>query len=374
VNRPVGAYARRVPERERVEIAVVGGGLLGLATARELVRRGHEVVVLERATVGHDRGGSHGPSRIFRLGYADPKYVPMAMAALVLWRELEDESGLELLHPTGQLSFGAGLDQLFETLRAEGAPARWLRENEIRARRDDIAIEGRALLESGSGVLAADRCLDALRAGAGNSVHETERVERVVDAGDHVLVETATTTWTADVAVVCAGPWSRVLLEGVVTLPTFTTLEHVAYFRYRTSDPATLPIVIAYGEPAAYGLPTPSLGLYKMALHHVGARIDAEASPRAADSHAVARIEAAVERWLPVLDPTAVRVDTCIYDTTPDEDFVLDRRGRIVIGAGTSGHGFKFGPLFGELLADLATGTAPPCSLAPFAASRFASG
>jgi sarcosine oxidase len=109
-----------------------------------------------------------------------------------------------------------------------------------------------------------------------------------------------------------------------------------------------------------------------MALHHVGARIDPDTSSRDADARAVEEIEAAVRRWLPALEPTAVQVDTCIYDTTPDEDFVLDRRGRIVVGAGTSGHGFKFGPLFGEVLADLATGASPRFPLQPFALARDA--
>jgi sarcosine oxidase len=359
---------------ERVEVVVVGGGLLGLATARELARRGRDVVLLERESVGHERGGSHGPSRIFRLGYGDPKYVRMALAARALWLELEAESRSPLFDPTGQVSFGADLDELFAALTSAGAPARWLTDEEVASWRDDIAIDGRAIFEPQSGVLAADRCLAALRdaaVAAGAAVFEVQPVERVADRGDDVLVSTAGAGWRADVAVVCAGPWTRPLLAGTAPLPTFTTLEHVAYFEYGRSEPARLPITIAYGAPAAYGLPTASLGLYKMALHHVGARIDAETSPRAADPAAVERIEDVVRQRLPGLAPIAVRVDTCIYDTTPDEDFVLDRCGRIVVGAGTSGHGFKFGPLFGELLADLAMGAPSRVPLEPFALARF---
>jgi len=90
-----------------VEFAVVGAGLLGLSTARALRKRGRDVVLYERSTVGNERSGSKGSSRIFRLGYTDPRYVTMAIEAQAHWRDLEDEAGQPLLDPTGQVSFGA---------------------------------------------------------------------------------------------------------------------------------------------------------------------------------------------------------------------------------------------------------------------------
>jgi sarcosine oxidase len=352
---------------ERAEIVVVGGGLLGLAATRSLHRRGHDVVLLERSTVGNPRGGSHGPSRIFRLGYPDPLYVEMAMVAGELWRELEAETGAELLRVTGQVSFGADLDALFDAMVRAGAPAQRMPEREARAAFPDIALDGDAVFEPASGVLAADRCLDALRAAATGAVREHVAVARVLDDESHVTVETDGTTWRADVAVVCPGPWSSALLS----LPTFATLEHVAYVRRGDGPQPELPVFIAHGRPAAYGLPTPAFDAYKIALHHAGISTHAD-DERDVDVRAVAAIADATRRWLPGFDPEAVRVETCIYDNTPDEDFVLDRRGRVVVGAGTSGHGFKFGPLLGELLADLATGAPPRVALDRFALDRAA--
>jgi sarcosine oxidase len=166
--------------------------------------------------------------------------------------------------------------------------------------------------------------------------------------------------------VLCPGPWSSSWLA----LPTFATLEHVAYVRRADGPQPELPVFIAHGRPAAYGLPTPALDAYKVALHHAGIPTTAD-DARDVDADAVAAIADATRRWLPGFDPEPVRVETCIYDNTADEDFVLDRHGRVVVGAGTSGHGFKFGPLFGELLADLATGATPSIPLDRFARARL---
>jgi len=114
--------------REDREIVVVGAGLLGLAAAGALVRRGRDVVLLEQAGIGHPGGGSHGSARIFRYGYADPGYVAMARRARELWSELEDESGQRLLLPTGQLTFGDGLPDLLHAMREAGAPSNCCRQ------------------------------------------------------------------------------------------------------------------------------------------------------------------------------------------------------------------------------------------------------
>jgi hypothetical protein len=119
-GQPHGAYCEFLVseshplDRRDVEFVVVGAGLLGLSTAWHLMRRGRDVLVLERAQVGHPGAGSRGLCRIFRLGYDDPRYVVMAQQALPLWRELEADTGYSLLRTTGQLTFGPNLDALSE--------------------------------------------------------------------------------------------------------------------------------------------------------------------------------------------------------------------------------------------------------------------
>jgi sarcosine oxidase len=324
---------------ERADVVIVGGGLLGLSTAWALRGR-RKVVLLERETVGNARGGSHGPTRIFRLGYVEPRYVAMAMQARERWTELEAESGMQLLHPTPQLTFGLGAGAVFAALESAGAPAERITDAAIRERFPAFGGRGDAVLEPASAVIAADRTLAALRAHSGADVREGVRVEGL----DAQHVETASEVIEARAVVVCAGPWSRALVPAIETT---TTLEHVAYVRTRGGG---LPIFIDFTEPAVYGLPTPGSDLYKIAVHHGGPAIDPE-DTFAVDPAAADALRAAVRHWLPDAEP--VEIDICPYDNTADEGFVVDRIDGVVVGAGTSGHAFKFGPLLGEHLARL---------------------
>ena len=331
-------YRDRVSGATHADVVIVGGGLLGLSTAWAL-RGKRDVLVLERETVGHARGGSHGPTRIFRLGYADPSYVEMAQQALPRWRALEQQTGHSLLVPTPQLTFGPGAEAVFAALAAAGVPAERLSASAIERRFPEFAGHGDAVLETESAVILADHTLAALQQACGAELREQSRVERV----EAHRVESAGEVIEARTVVVCAGPWTRTLVPGVATTPT---LEHVGY----VPAPAGLPIFIDFTEPAVYGLPAPGSDLYKIAVHHGGPPIDPD-DAFAPDPSVVSALRHAVDRWLPGRELT--RVDVCPYDNTADEAFIVERINGVVVGSGTSGHAFKFGPLLGEQLADL---------------------
>jgi sarcosine oxidase len=324
--------------RVKRDVVIVGAGLLGLATAYALRGR-RDVLVLERDRVGHLRGGSHGSARIFRLGYTDPFFVRMAMAARTRWSALEAATGMELLRPTPQLTLGPGADAVFAALTAAGAPVERLGAAAVADRFPAFAGRGDALLEPASAVIAAERTLVALR----DHMDAELREGLPVTALDATHVETADGVIEARDVVVCAGPWTRALVPGLATTPT---LEHAGFVRAE----GEWPIFIDFHEPAVYGLPTPDEGLYKIAVHHGGREIDADAA-FVPDPAAVGALEAAVAERFP--GAALVDVDVCPYDNTADEHFVIDRIDGVVVGAGTSGHGFKFGPLLGEQLAAL---------------------
>lgn len=353
------------------EVVVVGAGLLGLATARALARRGREVILLEQAEVGHEGSGSKGSCRIFRLGYDDTEWVRMAMRARGPWAELEDESGRRLLHPTPQLTFGEHLDGVRDAMSEAGAPHELLTGAEAAARFPGVSVGGPALLEPESCVISADAALQALAA-AVPDIRPGARVTGIADDGSQVTARTTSGDVSARAAVVCAGPWTTALLAGNgITVPSAATLEQVGYVSTAGAADAA-PIFICHGPPEAYGLPVPGEPLYKFGFHHSGPVIDPGSQDQAPDSEISTRLTGLARQYLPGLDPVLVRTERCVYDNSPDEGFIIDRVGRIVIGSGTSGTGFKFGPLLGEWLADLATGGSPEPAARRFSLGRFA--
>jgi sarcosine oxidase len=363
---------------------VVGAGLLGLSAAWALSRRGWRVTVLEAAdAVGHDRSGSKGDARIFRLGYPEPVYVDMAVRARALWHDLQAASGRRLVHGGGQVTFGddASLDAIAAALAAAGSPAERLDPGEAARRFPAIAVHGSVLFEPDSCVLAADQCLRALREVADFVVHTDERVRSLQPRRDSVTVTTASgRTLDADVVVDCAGPDALALLDDPPPVAAPPSLPQVAYFGPApgATPEERPPIFIEWGADMIYGLPVPEGGArggtYKVSHHTPGTDLGGDdpagTAPLDDDPGLLALLTGAVRRLLPSLDPDPVHTERCVYDNSADTDFILARTGRIVVGCGTSGHGFKFGPLLGELLADLADGATPSIDLRPFGLRR----
>ena len=199
-------------------------------------------------------------------------------------------------------------------------------------------------------------------------------------SADAVTVETADgAALQADVVIDCAGPAALGLLGVDTAARAAPSIPQVAYFAARRDGGVVPPVFIEWGDAMLYGLPVPgdgpNAGTYKVAHHTTGSDLHAfdpaDPAPLADDDPTLlALLTGAVERLLPSLDPQPVATERCVYDNSADTDFVLDRVGRIVVGCGTSGHGFKFGPLLGEVLADLAEGNDPPLDLSRFALGR----
>jgi sarcosine oxidase len=345
----------------RAESVVVGGGITGLSAAWGLARRGREVVLLDQAEIGHRGGGSHGACRIFRLGYDDPAYVALASRAREQWAELEQDCGEQLLHPTPQLTFGPQMRQVQAAMRQAGAPCELIPVREACARFPGVTVTGDVLVEPDSAVIAADRALTALtslveRDALAGEVRPGVRVTALADDGRRVRVSTTDGDIEAAAAIVCAGPWTAGLLATAgITVPASATLEQVGYFAPAVGAAPGMPIFVHYGGEFAYGLPVPGSERYKVGIHHGGPVVDPDHQHHADDSRMSQQITSAARAFLPGLDPRPIAVERCVYDNTPDADFIVDRIGNVVVGSGTSGHGFKFGPLLGDWLAMLAT-------------------
>jgi sarcosine oxidase len=309
---------------------------MGAATAWQLARRGVDVVVHEQFEEGHARGSSHGRSRIVRLAYPDPEWVRFAAEARDGWVELEQESGTRLLELHGLVEVASRAEfTSASALAAAGIGHEFLSPDEARALGVALPDGWVALHEPSGGIGLADAArhafLDGIDVRYGSRVDNLEALD-------------------ADVVVVTAGSWvGRFFLD----LPLKVTRETVAFFRQETVPPSIVELGSA-GDHVMFSLHDPVHGL-KAGAHHAGVVADPD-DVGEPDEALVDRISAWVAERLPNADPEPVLAETCLYTTTPDESFILERRGRIVIGSACSGHGFKFAPEVGKRLADLAIG------------------
>ncbi|HEY7396728.1 MAG TPA: FAD-dependent oxidoreductase [Gaiellaceae bacterium] len=321
------------------EVAVVGAGLNGLATAWALNRQGVDVVVYEQFEPGHTRGSSHGRTRIFRLAYPEETWVRYAQDALEGWRELERESGEELLLLNGLLElYREGVVSSREALEACDAACELLTREETEARFGVVPdADAFVLFQPDAGVVHADRALSAFARGL--RIETGRRVEALDELDEPVVV-------------VAAGPWARRLLEPAgIELPVVETRETVAYFRLDGPVPSVVAEVVTRGH-GFYSLYDPVHGL-KVGSHMRGRPSDPD-EERGPDEALVREIADWTRERFPNADPEPVDADSCFYTTTDDERFLLERHGRIVVGSACSGHGFKFGPATGKRLAALA--------------------
>ena len=345
------------------DVVVVGGGAMGSAAAWCLARDGRRVTLLERFDAGHKRGSSHGRSRIFRLAYPDPFYVELAQRALPLWRELEEDAGEALLTTTGGVDHGPapGVHAVADALAAQGARYELMDANAAAERWPGMRFGEAVLFQPDAGCCNADATVAALqRQAAAHGAEVRTNVGPVVvePAGERVVARAEVGEWRASVAVVACGPWASTVLAGAVDVPPLTvTREQVFYFR--PDGDALWPSFIHHRTPYIYGLDTPGLGV-KVAEHHTGAKTDPDDRSFEVDEAGQERVTRYVEEWFPGLRPEPEAAETCLYTTTPTEDFVVDRAGPLVVAAGFSGHGFKFTPLIGRFLADLAAGMPGP--------------
>lgn len=338
-------------KQREIEVAVVGAGVMGLASAWALARAGRDVVVLEQFHVGHLHGSSHGYSRIFRFAYDDPWWVELAQEALPLWRELEAESNEELLSLTGLLEAREDSEPLRAALETRGAEYELLDTQEA-AQRFGIELDGELVLELHGGIVRAARALEAFRRKL--SIHEGVRVLELAASDNGARVETSAGPVDAQVAVIAGGAWASPLLHRAgVELETTVTRETVVYFRVPGAH--ELPSVIDWSEDTgrhAYSLAAGE-NLLKVGLHHAGAPVDPD-EPGRPDPTVVEAASEWVRRRYPPADSEPTGAETCLYTNSEDDRFVLERHGPIVVCSACSGHGFKFAPVVGTRVAGLA--------------------
>ena len=373
------------------DVIVLGLGAMGSAAAQHLAERGKRVLGIEQFTSPHDKGSSHGGSRMIRQAYFEsPEYIPLVLRAYELWRRLEKDAGTRLLHITGGLNIGSGDGQLVKRTIAASTqhsiPFAVLEGRAITARFPEVfPLAGDvAVHETNAGYLYPEECIRAQLARALHAGAELKFEESVLawsSERDDVEVRTAKGTYRAGRLVITAGPWANQALDGII--PLRVTRQVMAWIQPKTGVMPFLPDrfpVFLLEDPGAgahgYGFPAidgPEGGM-KVAIHGSADLCTPENVNREIHTHDLQRIVEQLRIRIPALDGEVLRAQTCMYTMSPDEHFVIGVHPQFAscsIACGFSGHGFKFANVVGEILADLAiTGsTSHPIGL--FSPLRF---
>jgi sarcosine oxidase len=378
----------------KYDAIILGLGAMGSAAAQQLAQRQKRVLGVEQFVSPHDQGSSHGGTRMIRQAYWEsPAYLPLVLRSYELWEKLEADAGTKLLHITGGLILGSADSQLvtggiaaaeqhlikYAVLSPRQAHERF---PAITPLANDVAVyEGQA------GYLLAEECIRAqlrLAAQSGAELHFQERVLGWSANSYGIKVSTDRCVYEAERLVITAGPWANQALPGL--LPLNVTRQVMTWIEPKGGVepffPGRFPVFLCdspdhgfpgYGFPAVDG---PNGGV-KAAIHgsHVVCTPDTvDREVHESDLNAVIRN---LSRRFPLLAGQILKATTCLYTMTPDEHFIIGLHPQfpsVSIACGFSGHGFKFAPVVGEILAQLATVGKSVHPIEIFSPARFAIG
>jgi sarcosine oxidase len=367
---------------------VIGVGGMGSAAACELARRGRRVLALEQFALGHDRGSSHGHTRIIRKAYYEhPDYVPLVCRAFERWYDLEQRQGVHLLTECPCLSIGRADSPMIAGVRASAAqhhlPVEKLSAAELRQRFpafhfDDDYV---GVLERSAGFLYVEDCVQAHICEAVQLGATIQDMEPVVSwqANEHeVTVQTTTDRYTAARLIITAGPWAGQLLaqRGAFLRVMRQVVQWFGTCDDRLFRRDVFPLYIA-DTPLGhfYGFPVLNAAGAKVAQHYGAPELTYPSEiERAIQPQDEETIRAFLCEHLPMIDGPRRRASVCIYTLTPDRHFVIDLHpdhANVALAAGFSGHGFKFSSVVGEILADLADNGRTELPMEMFRIKRF---
>jgi sarcosine oxidase len=366
------------------DVIVVGLGGMGAASADALAGRGLRVLALDQFGLGHTRGASHGRTRIVRMAYFEsPDYIPLLRRAYALWDTFPADCRLRRV---GLLTLGpedsAVVAGATRSAAAWQLPIELLTRSEVTSRFPQFA-PGSAdvgVLETDAGFVRPEETVAFLsrRARARGADLVSERVTGWEVAGEGVRVWTASGVWTAGRLVLAAGAWTPSLAASLPVRVERRVQHFFAPADASAYGPDVMPTFIWDVAPgdAIYGFPTDGPDGVKVGFHHRGRVVDPDQEQPPAAAQEVGEMQSVIAHRLPGVAGRWLRSVPCLYDLTPDHNFLLGfapgLEPRVVVAAGFSGHGFKFVPVVGEVVADLVTTGGTPFDLGFLSPSRFA--
>jgi sarcosine oxidase len=355
------------------DVIVIGTGGVGSAALYHLAKRGIKVLGLDRFPPGHDRGSSHGRTRVIRQAYFEhPDYVPLLLRAYELWQELSERSGKQLYREIGLLEIGPPDGHVVPGV-LNAARLHNLTVDHLTAQQSQRCFPAfripdgwEAVFESRAGYLDVENCVlahldEAQKLGA--ELQTGIEVRAWHAQGNSAIVETNSGNFTAAKLVIAAGPWANLFLSNLGI--QLTVLRSLVFWYPITSDTLRAdrgcPAYLFDTPECPYGIPQVDERGFKIAEHSAPKAARLVANPlevnRQLNPVEQERVEKFLAAHMPAVGRPLLHHSVCMYTMSPDENFIVDlhpTHSQVAFAAGLSGHGFKFTCVLGEILADLA--------------------
>lgn len=376
--------------KNHYDVVIVGAGSMGIAAGYYLSKLGKRTLLLDANDPPHSLGSHHGDTRIIRHAYGEGRqYVPLALRAQELWRELEQESETKLFSNTGVLCVGAEgspfIEEVMNSAQEFSLPQEILSSDAIHSRWPGITLpEGLVgCLEKNSGVLFSEECIRAYRKlgiANGMTLVPYTKVVKIEKSAEGTILHTETEQYSADFVVVCSGAWTgKIIEETGVDLPLQPTRKTVSWFEcdellYDSSHFPAFSIDV--GNEHYYGFPSINGSGLKIGRHDGGEKVDPDCFNREylTNSSDESECRNFIQKYLPQANGRLLKGKTCLYTLTPDEHFIIDQHpvfSNFILAAGFSGHGFKFASVVGEIICDLVTKGKTNYDISMFSLKRF---
>lgn len=377
------------------DVIVLGVGSMGAPACYYLAKKGYKVLGLEQFSISHEFGSHAGQSRIIRKAYFEhPNYVPLLKRAYENWKSLEEETGEKIYHETGLVYFGEhGSEMLNGVMRSADLydiPVETFDNAEAAIRFNTFNIPGSfvTLFEPGAGFVTPEKAIrlyagQAIKNGA--EIHTGEKVIEWRKDGNGIAVRTNKNNYRCGKLIISAGAWSGKMIPALsgrlkVTRQFFAWIKPKAWDRFMLHDFPCWLLTDDKRPGCYYGFPVISSGIaegpvgLKIAHHYPGTNCDPDHVNREIVTEDLEDLHYALEKYLPGVFDSLIAAKTCLYTNTPDENFIIDKfpdNDHVIIACGFSGHGFKFAPVIGEILAELASKGATSQPIDFLSASRL---
>jgi N-methyl-L-tryptophan oxidase len=371
------------------DVSVVGGGIIGTASAYYLAKKDLKVALLDQGALSNPVASSCDHVRVFRLTHGkDSFYTDLARKTIPLWSEFQTEAREDLIQQNGMLEFAVGKtgyeDQSAKVLEEMKIPVQKLKSQVVcdRYRMMKHRSFKYALYHPDGGMIWAKKAIEAFRRLSVKIGVHTEHEAKIVKvikkkAGIEGLKDSNGKVWKAKNYVFASGAWTGDVLKDF-KLPLTVTRQEAIYIRPPRNQgryrPAHFP-VFTVSSKGFYGMPVHIHGFMKIGSHKKGTVVRKVVTPIEPDKKFEAKARAFLKTIIPDLcDFTDIEGKVYYYTRTPDNDFLLDKLGDLPnawVAAGFSGHGPMYAPLIGRTVAEMVSGEKPEINLQRFRLDRF---